>query len=264
VEIELEGKAALITGASRGIGRAVSIELAKSRCSLLLTALEEDELAGIADEIQVEYGMRVESMAANLTDDADRQRLVDWVGNREQSPDVVVMNAGGGRFDRFSISSKSDVARTLDLNIRATTLMIRDLLPVLKTRPHAKIVIISSAIARLPYPGMAVYGAAKGYLSSFSESLACELHGSQVSVLCFHPGFTETHFMSSAEMDMSKVPRFLILTPEVVAGRVVKAIRKDKLWAFSDIGGRLGLFLAACMPRKLRVRLFKNLFWRLP
>lgn len=262
--MELCGKVALITGASRGIGRAMSIALAKSGCSLLLTALEKDELASVAGCIEADSDTEVDSMPADLVDDSDRQRFIDWVGSREQPPDIIVMNAGGGRFRRFIASSKNDIDQTVDLNIRVPTILIRELIPSLSARPQTKIVIISSAIARLPYPGMAVYGAAKGYLSSFSESLASELEGSGVSVLCFHPGFTETHFMSSAEMDMRRVPRFLIRTPDVVAGRVVKAIRKDKLWAYSDIGGRLGLFLAACMPRKLRVRLFKNLFWRLP
>jgi short-subunit dehydrogenase len=138
------------------------------------------------------------------------------------------------------------------------------LIPVLSTRPEAKIVNISSGISRLPYPGLAVYGAAKGFLSSFSESLACELTDTNVSVLCFHPGFTDTHFMSSAGMDMRRAPRVLVSTPETVAGRIVRAIEKDRCWAYSDLGGRLGALIAGWLPSTIRTGLFKNLFWRLP
>jgi short-subunit dehydrogenase len=80
--------------------------------------------------------------------------------------------------------------------------LTRELLPVLKSRPPAKTANTSSGIARLPYPGLAVYGATKAFVSGLGESLSCELHGTHVDVLCFHPGFTETSFMQSAAMDM--------------------------------------------------------------
>jgi short-subunit dehydrogenase len=262
--MDLPGKVAVITGASRGIGRALAIALGKSGCKLLLTALEKDELASLTQQLTAKFGVSVASMPADLIDASDRRRLLDWIGTQQQPPDILINNAGGGYFGRFAASTWSDIERTLILNIHVPTLLIRELLPVLKTRPQAKIVNISSGIARLPYPGLAVYGAAKGYLSSLSESLACELAGTNISVLCFHPGFTETHFISSARMDMSKIPRFLIRTPEAVAARIVRAIKKDTAWAFADFSGRLGVTVAAFFPSRIRTKLFKNLFWRLP
>jgi len=262
--MELTGKVAVITGASRGIGRALAIALAQSGCKLLLTALEKDELTSVAAHLTANLGAAVDSMSADLVDESDRWRFVEWLKTREHPPDILINNAGGGRFGRFDSSSLKDIEQTLFLNIHVATILTRELIPLLRTRPRAKIVNISSGIARLPYPGLAVYGAAKGYISSFSESLACELACSKISVLCFHPGFTETHFMSSAGMDMKKVPKFLIHTPEAIAGRIVKAIRKDKSWVYSDISGRLGVFLAAYLPSKVRIRLFRNLFWKLP
>jgi len=106
--------------------------------------------------------------------------------------------------------------------------LTRELLPALRLRPQAKVVFISSSIARLPYPGLAIYGATKGFLSSFSESLACELHGTSVSVLCFHPGFTDTHFMPSAGMNMRRIPKMFVHTPETTAAGIVSAIRNDR------------------------------------
>jgi len=262
--MELLGKVAVITGASRGIGRALAIALGKSGCKLLLTALEKDELAFLAEDLTARLGVTVASMPADLIDDFERQRILDWIGTQKQPPDILINNAGGGHFERFATSSWSDIEQTLILNIHVPTLLIRELLPLLCTRPQAKIVNISSAIARLPYPGLAVYGAAKGFLSSFSETLSCELAGTGISVLCFHPGFTETHFMSSAGMDMSRIPKFLISTPEAVAARIVHAIKKDTAWAYSDFSGRLGVAVAALLPCRVRTKLFRNLLWRLP
>jgi short-subunit dehydrogenase len=254
----------VITGASRGIGRSLALALGKSGCQLLLTALEKDQLASLAEELSVESGITVAHMAADLTDDSERRRFLDWIAAQKHPPDILINNAGAGYFGRFTSSRWSDIERTLILNIHVPTLLIRELLPTLRNRPQAKIVNISSGISRLPYPGLAVYGAAKGYLSSFSESLACELAGTDVSVLCFHPGFTGTHFMSTARMDMNRIPKFLIRTPEAVAERIVNAIKKDTTWTYSDFSSRLGVFLTGFLPRRIKIGLFKNLFWRLP
>lgn len=262
--MELPGKVVLITGASRGIGRALAFALARSRCKLLLTALEADELASLGQDLAARHGTSVAYMSADLVDDLGRRALLDWIRAQEEPPDILVNNAGAGHFARFESCSWSDIERTLILNIVVPTILIRETLPLLRTRAQAKIVNISSGTARIPYPGLAVYGAAKGYLSSLSESLACELGGTRISVLCFHPGFTATHFMSSAGMDMRRIPRFVINTPEKVAARIVRAIERDNGWAYSDLPTRLGLAAAAALPNRVRTKLFSNLFWRLP
>ncbi len=262
--MELPGKVAVITGASRGIGRALAFALGESGCKLLLTALEKDELTSLARILTTKLGASVASMPADLVKDSDRRSFLDWISTREEPPDILVNNAGGGHFGRFTSSNWSDIEQTLILNIHVPTFLIRGLIPVLSARPHAKIVNISSGISRLPYPGLAVYGAAKGFLSSLSESLTCELAGTTISVLCFHPGLTETHFMSSAGMDISRIPKFLIRTPEATASRIMKCIRKDRSWAYSDSVTWLGVFASSFLPRRIRTRLFRNLFWRLP
>jgi short-subunit dehydrogenase len=261
--MELRDKLAVVTGASRGIGRALCIALAERGCPLLLTALEEDELGSLAEELS-DSDVSVEFRSANLVDDAGRASFLDWVRCRERPPDILVNNAGGGHFGRFGTSDVSRVEQTLILNIHVPTVLIRELLPLLRTRPEAKIVNISSAIARLPYPGLAAYGAAKGFVSSLSETLACELAGTSVSVLCFHPGFAETGFMASAGMDMSRIPKSFIRSPKAVAARIVRAIERDKTWAYSDLSTRFGASLAAALPHGAKTRLFRNLFWRLP
>lgn len=262
--MQLRGRTAIVTGASRGIGRALAIALAKNGCDLLLTAIEGDELEEVSSGIASRSGVQTSSMPADLTMDSERLSFLDWILHHNKAPDILVNNAGGGRFGRFTSSDQEDIRQTVLLNVHVPLLLTRELLPVLLRRPEAKIVNISSGISRLPYPGLAVYGAAKGFISSFSESLASELMGTSVSVLCFHPGFTDTHFMSSAGMDISRVPKRFVHTPEATALSIIKAIKRNKTWAYSDTATRMSVGLANILPRWIKTRLFSNLFWRLP
>jgi len=262
--MELSDKLVIITGASRGIGRALTIELAKSGCGVLLTGLEGDELLALSNELRSKFSVPIEAMACDLSDPKSRKNLIDGIKKCEVPPDILVNNAGLGYFGRFEDSDWQNIEKTIALNISALIHLTYELIPVLKKRPSAKIVNISSGIARLPYPGLAVYGATKGFVSSFSESLASELTGTSISVLCFHPGFTMTSFIGSAGMDLQKVPKILLHSPEEVATQIVLAIRKDKPWAYSDFMTRLSAWFGALLPPRLKTSTFKNLFWKLP
>jgi len=262
--MELSGKLAIITGSSRGIGRALAIELAKSNCSLLLTALEIDELSGLSNELRSRFPVSVETLACDLSDLESRKNLIDWILNWREPPDLLINNAGLGYFGRFEDSHWNRIEKTIVLNISALTHLTYALIPILKKRPIGKIVNISSGMARLPYPGLAVYGATKGFISSLSESLSSELIGTSISVLCFHPGFAMTSFISSAAMNMQKVPRILVHSPEDIAVQIVRAIRKDKQWAYSDLLTRVSVAIGTILPSRFKTYILKDLFWRLP
>lgn len=261
--MELSGKLAIVTGASRGIGRALAIELARSGCELLLTALEEDELTFLAKELRSKFPVAIETMACDLVDMDSRKKLIDWLKSKE-GIDILINNAGLGYFGRFESIPWNRIEKTIALNISALVHLTYELLPILKKRSCAKIVNISSGMARLPYPGLAVYGATKGFISSFSESLSAELSGTSISVLCFHPGFTMTSFISSADMNMEKVPKILLHSPEDIAVKIVRAIKNDKQWAYSDILTRVAAGLGNILPSRLKTFVLKDLFWRLP
>ena len=262
--MELSGKMAIVTGASRGIGQALAKNLVKHHCGLLLTALEEDELLSLYNELRT-YPVSVSAMAADLSDPESRKNLINWIIEQKEKPDILVNNAGmGGDFGRFEEQDLGNIEKTVSINISGIVHLTHELIPVLKRRPCAKIVNISSGIARLPYPGLTVYGATKAFISSFSESLSCELAGTSVDVLCFHPGFTRTSFIRTSRMDLGKIPRRLIHTPEDVASKLVQAIKKDKQWEYSDFATRFSARLGALLPSRLRTSILKDSFWRLP
>lgn len=262
--MKLSNRLAIITGASRGIGRALAIELARSGCGLLLMALENDELNNLVNELRA-FPVDVAVMVADLLNPESRKSVLSWISNHEPAPDILVNNVGmGGQFGRFEHTQLSDIEKTMALNVSAFVHLTHELIPVLCQRPQARIVNISSGIARLPYPGLAIYGATKAFVSSFSESLACELSDTNIRVLCFYPGFTATHFMESSNMDMRKIPRWMIHTPESVAAQIVKALNKDYLCHYSDFITRLSPLIVSLVPQRLKISIFKNLFWELP
>ncbi len=262
--MDLSGKLAIITGASRGIGNALARELAKFGCRLLLTAFEEDELLSLSDELRAQ-SIKVAAMSADLSDPESRKNLINWILQQKEQPDILINNAGiGGHFGRFENLDLSDIEKITALNVSACIHLTHELIMVLKSRPKAKIVNISSGIARLPYPGLAVYGATKAFVSSFSESLASELAGTSIDVLCFHPGFTITSFIRTSNMDMRKIPKIFLHSPGEIAVQIVRAIRKDKFWAYSDIFTQFGARLGAVLPARIRTFIFKDFFWRLP
>lgn len=262
--MELSGKRVIITGASRGIGQALARKLAQIGCRLLLTAYEEDELAALSDELSAQ-SVDVAAMPADLSNPVSRDNLIRWALQQKEYPDILINNAGiGGDFGRFENVRLSVIERIIALNLSALIHLTHELIPVLRLRPRAKIVNISSGIARLPYPGLAVYGATKAFISSFSESIACELANTSIDVLCFHPGFTRTSFISTSKMDMRKIPRVFIRTPEDIASRIVQAIKADKHWAYSDFLTGFGAWFGALFPAHLKTRIFRNFFWELP
>jgi hypothetical protein len=262
--MELSGKIAIITGASRGIGRALAKELLTHNCGLLLTGLEEDELASFSKELRL-YSSTVATMAADLSNPQGREDFIKWILEQKAPPDILVNNAGmGGDFGKFAEVELSRIERTIALNVSALIHLTHELIPLLKGRPQAKIVNVSSGIARLPYPGLAVYGATKGFISSFSESLSCELAGTSIDLLCFHPGFTVTPFITTSKMDLGKISPRLLHTPEEVASRIVQAMKKDRYWGYSDLVTELTAYFGGVLPPWLKRSVFKNLFWRVP
>ncbi len=106
-------------------------------------------------------------MAADLSEPGDLRKFIDWIKNLAEPPDILINNAGtGGCFSRFEHLDRPTIEKIISLNISAFINLTHEILPLLKTRPCSKIVNISSGIARLPYPGLAVYGATKGFIQA--------------------------------------------------------------------------------------------------
>jgi NADP-dependent 3-hydroxy acid dehydrogenase YdfG len=184
----IEGKVAVITGASAGIGAAIARDLSASGARLVLTARRADRLQALAAEL----GGEVAVLAADITDPTVPQALLELARSRFGSADILVNNAGilrAGTLDDFDLDGLARlIATNFEAAVRASYIFAR----AMKAAGAGAIVNISSIGAHLTAPGSGVYGGLKRALEIFTDSLRIELAASGVRVGLVAPGTTST------------------------------------------------------------------------
>lgn len=211
------GKQALITGASRGIGEAFATVLADEGYRLVICSRKDEELNRVAGVLNTKYQASVSPVAMDLTEPGAAQKLADELAARDFTPDVVINNAGFGKYGSTTNVAVSEQVNMIDLNVRVTSELSLMFLPGMLERKGGGVLNVSSLTAFMPGPYMPVYHASKSFIVSFTESLASEHTGSGVtfSVLC--PGYVPTGFQARADMEGA---RMLKLAPKMSAEEV--------------------------------------------
>jgi uncharacterized protein len=215
--MQLEGRTALITGATGGIGHAIARALAARRAKLVLTGRQTEVLGRLARELDAQV------FSVDLAD----RRAVDGLIERSTDVDVLVANAAlpaSGRFDSLD-TPRIDAA--LDVNLRAPMLMARALAMRMAARRAGHIVFINSLSGKVAAPGAALYCATKFGLRGFAQCLRQDLHGTGVGVSSIFPGFIRDAGMfakSGAVLPKGIGTR----SPQEVAAAVVRAIERGE------------------------------------
>jgi short-subunit dehydrogenase len=198
-------QAALITGASGGIGYELAKLFAKDHHNLVLVARNGPRLAQVADELQRQFGVIAKTFALDLTDPSGPQTLFAQVQSAGIAVDILVNNAGYGRFGEFADIPVEESMGQIQLNITALTSLTRLFLAPMLQRRSGRIMNVASTAGFQPGPLMAVYYATKAYVISFSEALANELAEKGITVTCLCPGATTTDFAGRAGNDQSRL-----------------------------------------------------------
>ena len=185
---------ALVTGASGGIGKELSLILAREGYDIIAVARNADALDSLAEQVRSEYGREVRVIPCDLSVPGAARDMCSDVG----SIDVLVNNAGFGDYGPFVDCDPDKQMRMIDLNVRALTDITRSVLPGMVERGKGRILNIASVAAFEPGPLMSVYYATKAYVLSFSEAIQEELRGTGVTVTALCPGPTNTGFASAA------------------------------------------------------------------
>lgn len=194
---------ALITGASTGIGAAFARRLAHDGLDLVLVARSEQKLNELADTIRAESGVRVTVFARDLgAQDASRQ-LFDDVATAGITVDFLLNNAGFGAHSAVADADPERLGAMVRLNCEVVTELSQRFLGGMIARRHGTIVNVASNAAYQPLPTMAVYGATKSFVLSFTEALWHEVKGTGVRVLALCPGPTDTPFFEIAGEDFA-------------------------------------------------------------
>lgn len=183
---------ALITGASRGLGREFAYELAMRGFNLLLVSLENEGLPELSREISKQFNVKTSCIEADLADTNSLENIAKWAGKNGQVQ-ILINNAGIGGTMAFDNASLHYLDSIIQLNIRATCLLTRLMLPELKRNDRAYILNVASMVSFSPVAYKTIYPASKAFIWSFSKGLAEELKYTGVHVSVVHPGPMRTN-----------------------------------------------------------------------
>jgi short-subunit dehydrogenase len=249
---------ALITGGAGGIGGAIAAELLSRGGSVLLVDRDDAALARGARRLE-RYGERVATLAADLTSDADRQRVCTEAAAWHGGINVLVNNAGVNHFQMFEDQPPEQLDLAVAVNVLAPIHLCRGLLAHLKRQPEAAILNTGSVFGAIGYPGYALYSATKFALRGFSEALRRELADSTVQVQYVAPRATRTGINTSAVERMNEELGVAMDPPEVVAQAVCDMLEAGHSEAVIGWPEKLFVRINGALPRIVDGALRKQL-----
>jgi hypothetical protein len=244
----LVGKIVLITGASSGIGAETAKLLSRHGALTVLAARSEDKLKQVAAQLEGPHDV----MVMDVTSDESVRAGVAAVREKHGPVDILINNAGYGRFERFVRTEMPDVQGMMDVNYFGVVRCCRAVLPDMLARGSGHIVNIASLAGKISTPKSSAYAATKRAVLGFTDALRLELRGTGIAVSAVNPGPVDTPFFTIADPDgsyLARMPRWFVLTPQEVAQGVLKVIRTRR--AELDLPRIAGpaVKLAAVAPR---------------
>jgi uncharacterized protein len=252
---------ALITGASKGIGRSVALQLAASGYNLLLTARSETELQQLVELIKKEHQVNADYLAIDLSENGAALKLSDWCKELPVPLSILINNAGCGAWGHFEELDLPEQIKMLNLNINALVELTYILLPVLRRQNQAFVLNVASTAAYQAVPTLALYSASKAFVLSFSRALRYELIDTNVSVSCLCPGPTDTGFAHRAGMDaLAELAEKFNMQPNEVAKIGLKGLFNKKAEIIPGFLNKLSATGSRHLNKSLIERITNNLY----
>jgi len=252
-----DGKTVLLTGASSGIGEAFAYQLAQRGANLILTARTEERLQEIAEEIIAAHKVDVQVIPADLSHAESPQQIMEAIKAKSLSVDILINNAGFGKWGDFLGERLDTYDNMLSLNIDALTKLTYLCLPEMLVRGSGGVINVASSAAYQPVPYLSVYAATKSYVLNFTEALAGEYGQKGVRFMALCPGNTATNF---AHVANDKSEGAMFSTPDAVAASALQAFEKGKVSYIHGTSNFLIAFLTRVLSRKVVVMIVERKF----
>lgn len=245
-----KGVTALVTGASSGIGKAFAEDLAARGAKLIITARSEDGLQALAADLRTRFSSEVAVIPLDLGQPGAAATLMEAVHGQGLTVDLLVNNAGFGKWGAFLDIDVPSNAEMIQLNVTALVELTRLCLPGMISRRKGGVINVASTAAFVPLPYAAVYSAAKTFVLYFSEALWGETRESGVHVMALCPGGTASNFAAVAsDLPGAGTGRPGLDTAESVASAGLKAFLRRKTVVITGKGNQRLLWLPRLMSR---------------
>ncbi len=192
MKLGIEGRTALVAASSKGLGRAIADELAAEGCNLVMCARGESDLRDAAADIRQTTGAAVEAVAADLTDPAGVERVVEVGLGRFEAIDILVTNTGGPPAGPFEDHSPAVWDRAVAQNLGSVLNLCRAVLPVMRDRGWGRILNVTSIAVKQPVDGLILSNSIRAAVTGFARTLANEVARDGITVNNVMPGYTRT------------------------------------------------------------------------
>lgn len=246
---------ALITGASSGIGEALTQNFAEAGYDLVLVARSENKLKAFAAALKAQHDwISVLVLPADLSVPGAAEKLATTLKRRRKVPDMLVNCAGVLEQKHFVKMKPAAHQAIIDLNISALTAMLAHLLPLMVARGSGRVLNVASIAAFQPIPLLATYAASKAYVLSLTESLSEELKGTGVTITALCPGITATNMLNvatDANGQLANLPDFLIGNVDDVAQDGFDACMRGDVICVPGVINRAAMLASRSTPKWL-------------
>lgn len=245
----LDGKRALVTGASSGIGARIATVLAERGTHLVLVARRRERLDALADDLRARFEVKVQVEVCDLAGPDAAENLFARTEGAGLPIDVLVNNAGGGTWEDFVKTPWDALEVQLRLNAVALTRLTHLFVPAMIERGHGHVMNIASIGAYTPTPRFAVYTATKAYVRHLSEALDEELKGSGVRVICINPGGTTTEFSERAGQKITAQGQLAMMSADRCARIAVDKMLAGRRNVVTGVLNSVSMWLLRFVPR---------------
>jgi uncharacterized protein len=255
-----QGKWALVTGASAGIGKALAEKLATGGTHLVLTARRQERLEELAQELAATRKIRTAVFVADLADAGAPEKIFAFTQNKGIDVELLINNAGFGAYGEFTTVGTHRLLDMVQVNCSAVVHLTRLYLPEMIKRRSGDVLIVASTASFQAVPYISTYAATKAFDLLLAEGLAEEMkpYGIRVCALC--PGSTESEFHEVAGQAHLAPARKNRETAEKVARTGLQALAAGKSYVISGTGNYLGAQMQRLVPRGLVTRVAAKMF----
>ena len=238
---------ALITGGTSGIGAAFARALAARGDDLVLVARNADRLSEMATELKERYAVSVDTIAADLAVREEVLGIAERLASPEQPIDFLVNNAGFAVQAKLTAADTTQHEHAIDVMIRAVLMLSAAAGRTMRERGVGTIINVSSTAG---FVAMGAYSAIKAWVTSYTEGLANELHGTGVKIVALCPGWVRTEFHERANINVGWIPAFLWLDADQLVADCLADAAEGKVISIPSMRYKALTMICGQLPRR--------------